>query len=62
MSDRQDDESQEGNRVVGKDKNTRVNSAESGQQRCGLLLWELVIDYKQAILLNCSMTFSKMLF
>lgn len=36
MSDRQDDESQEGNREVGRDKNTRVNSAESDQRR-GLL-------------------------
>lgn len=48
MSDRQDDESQEGKVEVGKDKNTRANSAELGQQRCGLLLRKPVIDYNQA--------------
>lgn len=61
MSDRQDDESQEGNREVGRDKNTRVNSAESDQRR-GLLWWKPVIDYNQAALLNCSLTFPKTLF
>lgn len=61
MSDRQDDESQEGNGEVAKDKNTGVNSAELGQQRRGLLFWKPVIDYKQAALLNCSLTFPKML-
>lgn len=60
MSDRQDDESQEGNGEVGKDKNTSVNSAKSGQQRCGLFLWKPVIDYNQAALFKCSMTFGKM--
>lgn len=49
MSDRQDDESQEENGDVGKDKNTRVNLAESGQQRCGLLLWKPFIDYKMLV-------------
>lgn len=57
MSDRQDDESQGGKGEVGKDENTRVNSAELGQQRRELLLWKAAIDYNQAASVNCSLTF-----